>query len=105
MKKFLKILGRLAVIGAAVAGGVAIYKKYFAPEDAFDDLDEDLDDDFDEDLDTAGRGYVSLNAAEEAAEDIKEAAKDVAEDVKEAAKEAAETVADAAEDVKKDLTE
>ena len=39
MKKFLKILGRLAIVGAAIAGGVAIYKKYFAPEDTFDDLD------------------------------------------------------------------
>lgn len=105
MKKFLKILGRLAIVGAAIAGGVAIYKKYFAPEDTFDDPDEDLDDDFEEDLDTAGRGYVSLSSVEEAAEDLKEAAQEVAEDVKDAAREIAEDAADAADAVKKDIAE
>lgn len=104
MKKFFKVLGRIAVIGAAVAGGVAVYKKFFAPDDSFDDLDDDLDldDDFEEDLDPAERGYVSLSSAEE---EVKEAAKDVTEEVKEAAENVAETVSEAVEEVKEDLTE
>lgn len=116
MKKVFKILGRLAVVGAAVAGGVAIYKKYFAPEDTFDDLDEEPEDDFEEDLDTAGRGYVSLSSAEEtaehakeavkdAAEDVKDTVKDIKEDVKEAAQEIAGDIKEAAKDVKEDITE
>ena len=105
MKKFCKILGRIAVVAAAVAGGFAVYKKFFAPEDTFEDLDDDFDDDFEEDLDTAERGYVSLNSAEEAAEEVKEAAEEVAEEVKEAAENVTETVSEAAEEVKEDLTE
>ena len=33
MKKFFKVLGCLAAAGAAIAGGIALYKKFFAPED------------------------------------------------------------------------
>ena len=70
MKKLLKFVGTVAALSAVVAGGVALYKKFFAPEEDFSDLDDDFDDEFeDEDLDSdtqAERGYVSLNNTVEA---------------------------------------
>lgn len=107
MKKFFKFVGTVAALSAAVAGGIALYRKFFAPEEDFSDLDDDFDDEFDdEDLDDeapAGeRGYVSLNKA---AETVKEKAADAAETVQEAAEEVKETVADAAEEVKETVTE
>lgn len=106
MKKLLKFVGTVAALSAVVAGGVALYKKFFAPEEDFSDLDDDFDDEFeDEDLDSdtqAERGYVSLNNTAEA---VKEKAEDVGETVKEAAEEVKETVADAAEEVKETITE
>ena len=106
MKKLLKFIGSVAVISAAVAGGVALYKKFFAPEEDFSDLDDDFDDEFDEeDLDedpSTGREYVSLNNA---AKTVKEKAEDTADTVKEAAEDVKETVAEAAEDVKETITE
>ncbi len=69
MKKFFKVVGGLAVIGAAVAGGLALYKKLFAPKDDFDDFD-DLEDSTEEEAEVSDRGYVSLNPSGE--EDAKE---------------------------------
>ena len=114
MKKFFKVVGSLAVVGAAVAGGVALYKKYFASEDILDDFEDELDDEFEEeDLDASTRGYTTLNnvaeAAKEVASDVKEAAAEVAEEVKEDAAEIAEEVkedaAEAVEEVKETLSE
>ena len=107
MKKLVKFVGTVAALSAAVAGGVALFKKFFAPSEDFSDLDDDFDDEFEEeDLDgetPAGeRGYVSLNKT---AETVKEKAEDAAETVKEAAEEVKETVADAAEEVKETVTE
>ena len=107
MKKFFKFVGTVAALSAAVAGGIALYRKFFAPEEDFSDLDDDFHDEFDdEDLDDeapAGeRGYVSLNKT---AEEVKEKAEDAAKTVKEAAAEVKETVADAAEEVKETVTE
>lgn len=81
-KKLGKALIFTAVAGAIAAGGVALYNKYKASTDDFDDdfLDfDDEDDDFDDDLDdtsddNAGRGYVSIpreDAAEEKDDDYK----------------------------------
>ena len=96
MKKFFKVVGSLAVVGAAVAGGVALYKKYFASEDVLDDFEDELDDEFEEDLDDTGRGYTTLNnvaeTVKEAAEEVKEEAAEVVEEVKEEAAEVAEEI-------------
>lgn len=113
MKKLAKIFGAVAAIGAVVAGGAAIYRKFFAQPADLDDLDDELEEEFDdEDLDadapTAERGYVSLNhlneetkeeapatgaktvaAPEEIAADA-EAAAETEESVAETAEEAAE---------------
>lgn len=113
MKKLFKCIGTLAAVAAAVAGGLAVYKKFFAPEEDLDDLDEELEEEFEEDLDAPKRDYVSLNtcaekvekAAEEVTEEVKEAAKDIAEEVKETAKEAVETAAEAAEEIKEEAGE
>ena len=68
-KKLGKALIFTALAGAAAAGGMALYNKYKASTDDFDDdfLDfDDEDDDFDDDLDDtsaseqAERGYVSI---------------------------------------------
>ena len=75
MKKIAKIFGAIAAIGAAVAGGVALYKKFISPNEDFEDLDDELDEEFeDEDLDmdtakTTDRSYVSLTPAEEPKEE------------------------------------
>ena len=75
MKKIAKIFGAIAVIGAAVAGGVALYKKFISPNEDFEDPDDELDEEFeDEDLDmdtakTTDRSYVSLTPAEEPKEE------------------------------------
>ena len=66
MKKLFKFVGTVAAISAVVAGGVALYKKFFAPEDHTE------------------RGYVSLNNT---AETVKEKAEEAGETVKEAAEE------------------
>ena len=99
MKKLLKFVGTVAAISAVVAGGVALYKKFFAPEEDFSDLDDDFDDEFEEeDLDSephTERGYVSLNNT---AETVKEKAEEAGETVKEAAEEMKETVTEAAEE-------
>lgn len=88
-KKFGKALIFTAVAGAIAAGGVALYNKYKASSDDFDDdsldfddEDEDFDDDTeDDDFDTdeddvksSEREYVSIprdNSKEEAASDYK----------------------------------
>lgn len=75
MKKIAKIFGAIAAIGAAVAGGVALYKKFISPNEDFEDPDDELDEEFeDEDLDmdtakTTDRSYVSLTPAEELKEE------------------------------------
>ena len=71
MKKIAKIFGAIAAIGAAVAGGVALYKKFISPNENFEDPDDELDEDFFGrlealyDPDTADRSYVSLTPSEE----------------------------------------
>lgn len=88
-KKFGKALIFTAVAGAIAAGGVALYNKYKASSDDFDDdsldfddEDEDFDDDTeDDDFDTdeddvksSDREYVSIprdNSKEETASDYK----------------------------------
>lgn len=88
-KKFGKALIFTAVAGAIAVGGVALYNKYKASSDDFDDdsldfddEDEDFDDDTeDDDFDTdeddvksSDREYVSIprdNSKEEAASDYK----------------------------------
>ena len=96
MKKALKFVGALATLSAAVAGGIALYKKFFAPEDDFSDLDGDLEDEFEEeDLDAgetpAERGYVALNHLNDAPE-----AEETAEPEDEKAEAATETQAETA---------
>lgn len=68
-KKLGKALIFTAIAGAVVAGGMAIYNKYKASTDDFDDdfldfddEDDDLDDDFDDDFDDekSEREYVSI---------------------------------------------
>ncbi|MBQ3546339.1 MAG: hypothetical protein IJA34_15350 [Lachnospiraceae bacterium] len=82
-KKLGKALLFTALAGAAVAGGIAIYNKYKASTDDFDDdfldfddEDDDFDDDFDNDfLDNKNeREYVSIprdDKSEEASDDFK----------------------------------
>ena len=45
MKKFFKIVGAIAAIGAGVAGGLCLYSKLKHKNDVIDDID-DYDDDF-----------------------------------------------------------
>ncbi|MBQ5917014.1 MAG: hypothetical protein UEA60_05630 [Lachnospiraceae bacterium] len=79
MASFKKFLTYTALTAAAVAGGIAIYKKFQGNsvdcDDDFDDFDDDdFDDDFD-DLDVDCRNYTSIsadNAAEEATEEVSE---------------------------------
>lgn len=74
MKKFFQVLGVLAVIGGAIAGGYVLYQKYkekFSSDDDFDEFDdfEDFDTDFAEA--EADRGYTSLNTeADESVADV-----------------------------------
>jgi len=89
MKKFLKVAGTLLAIAAAVAGGIVLYKKFFAPDENLDDFDDDLDDDFEEDLDGSERCYTSLHNV---AEEVKEAAEEIVEEAKEEVAEAAEEI-------------
>lgn len=81
-KKFGKALIFTAVASAIAAGGVALYNKYKASSDDFDDdsLDfDDEDDDFDDDTDdddvkSSDREYVSIprdNSKEDDASDYK----------------------------------
>ena len=82
-KKLGKALLFTALAGAAVAGGMAIYNKYKASTDDFDDdfldfddEDDDLDDDFDDDFldDKNEREYVTIprdDKAENESEDFK----------------------------------
>ena len=57
MKKLGKFIAATAVIGTAVAGGIALYNKYKASQedldDDFIDFDDDFDDDIDDDIDTS----------------------------------------------------
>lgn len=66
-KKFGKFLVCSALIGSAVAGGIALYNKFKSSDDDFDDDSfdfDDFDDDFDEleeeDSKEDARGYVSI---------------------------------------------
>ncbi len=64
-KKLGKFLAATAIIGTAVAGGLALYNKYKTHEDDLDDDFMDFDDDFDDDLDDddseeANRSYVNI---------------------------------------------
>ena len=43
MKKIAKIFGAIAAVGAAVAGGVALYKKFISPNEDFDDLEDEME--------------------------------------------------------------
>lgn len=78
MASFKKFLTYTALTAAAVAGGIAIYKKFQENsvdcDDDFDDFDDDdFDDDFD-DLDVDCRNYTSISAdtTEEATEEVSE---------------------------------
>lgn len=73
MKKFFKFAGSVAMLCAAVAGGIFAYKKFFAPETYEDDFDDDPEEAAAEDAGTAGRGYVSLTSEEEKKEEAAEA--------------------------------
>lgn len=79
-KKFGKALMFTAVASAIVAGGVALYNKYKASTDDFDDdfldfddEDDDLDDDVDLDDDSSdiqsGREYVSIPREDKSSDD------------------------------------
>lgn len=75
MASFKKFLTYTALTAAAVAGGIAIYKKVqenkLDCDDDFDDFDDDdFDDDFDDlDLDVDSRNYTSITADNTVAED------------------------------------
>lgn len=82
-KKLGKALIFTAVAGAVVAGGMAVYNKYKASTDDFDDdfldfddEDDDFDDDFLDDLNNkkSGREYVSIprdNKSDDSSDDCK----------------------------------
>lgn len=76
MKKALKIVLGILVVGAGVAGGLFVYNKIKAKKAAEfeDDFDDDFDEDFDDD-DEVEREYVDINtsAQTEAAEATEEA--------------------------------
>ncbi len=70
-KKLGKFLAFTAIVGAAVAGGVALFKKYKETSDDFDDDfsdfdDDDFDDDFSDeddeadDSESSDRGYTPI---------------------------------------------
>ncbi len=66
-KKLGKALGFVAVAAAAVAGGMAIYKKCKGTDEDFDDFEDFDDDDFDDDfsdMDIENRGYTSISPEE-----------------------------------------
>lgn len=107
MKKLLKAAGALTAVAAAVAGGFALYRKFFAPEEDFDDLDEELDEEFEEDLDAPGRGYVSLTPSAEKTEETvpEEKAATVDDVLKGAAESAAEKVKAAMEQTTEESAE
>ncbi len=48
MKKFFKIVGAIAAIGAGVAGGLCLYSKLKHKNDVIDDVDDDFSDEEDE---------------------------------------------------------
>ena len=107
MKKLFKFVGTVAALSAVAAAGVAVYKKFFASDEDFSDLDDDFDDEFEEeDLDDdapAGeRGYVSLHSAADA---VKEKTEDISGTIKDAAEEVKETAADAADEINDTSTE
>lgn len=72
MASFKKFLAYTAVTAAAVAGGVALYKKVQEnkanSDEDFDDFDDDdFDDDFEddfEDLDIENRSYTAITSEE-----------------------------------------
>lgn len=91
-KKLGKLLAATAIIGTAVAGGMALYNKYKAREenldDDFMDFDDDFDDDFEDEDDDASdpsRSYVNITydkdmeTAEEETEEKEEAAPEAQE--------------------------
>ena len=75
MASFKKFLTYTALTAAAVAGGIAIYKKFQGNctecDDDFDDFDDDdFDDDFDDlDLDVDCRNYTSISAENSTTDD------------------------------------
>lgn len=79
-KKLGKILVATALVGTAVAGGLALYNKYKAGQDDLDDDFMDFDDDFDDDFededdeDDASRSYVNITYND--SEDSEPAAKE-----------------------------
>lgn len=73
MKKFFKFAGSVAMLCAAVAGGIFAYKKFFAPDPFEDDFDDDPEEPVSEEAGTAERGYVSLTPEEEKKEEAAEA--------------------------------
>lgn len=65
-KKFGKVLFCSALIGSAVAGGMALYRKYKASSDDFDDDFLDFDDDFDdEDFEDFNSNYEDFDDDDE----------------------------------------
>ena len=70
MKKALKIIISILVVGAGVAGGLFVYNKIKAKKAAelADDFDEDFDDGFDEEDDVAEREYVDINTSAQTAD-------------------------------------
>lgn len=72
--KWSNILSATAILGAAVAGGMILYKKYKSYQDTFNDDFDDFEDDFDDgDLDFEDeissappkREYVPINLESE----------------------------------------
>lgn len=53
MKKFFKIVGAIAAIGAGVAGGLCLYSKLKHKNDVIDDIDDDFSDEEDEEAEEA----------------------------------------------------
>lgn len=106
MKKLGKFIAATAVIGTAVAGGIALYNKYKASQEDLDDDFIDFDDDFDDDInddidtsfddddeedeeaketaqtaDTPSRSYVNVSYDHTASTFDEEEAKDSMEDI------------------------
>lgn len=74
-KKLGKALGFVAVAAAAVAGGIAIFKKFNKSDNDIDDFEDFDDDDFDDDfsdMDIENRGYTSISPDEKTEADTKD---------------------------------
>ncbi len=83
-KKAYAVVGVLAAIGAVAAGGVALYKKFFAPKPEEEELEEEL--------------LEETEATEEAAEEATEETAAEPEEAEEAKEELEETPEEAETD-------